>query len=185
MEKCKKSRKAINILFTISLYFLQIYIVLSLALYDSFNSLIQKYLIPFILVFAIIPTILGIINAIQTRGVARKIEKSIVKSLFIEKLILIPWFITNFIMWSVMVSGFLNPFLMIGIPIVIIIGTCTTYGYFLIINLNMIVYVITRFKRNHKKLSGLALMAIIFQFIYILDLIGDIILITQNKKNSF
>ena len=98
MEKGKKSRTVLNVLFTISLYFLQVYIILSLALYDNFSYSVQQYLVPLILVFAVIPTILGIINIVKTRGVARKVEASISTRLFIEKIALIPWFLTNFIM---------------------------------------------------------------------------------------
>lgn len=185
MEKGKKSRTVLNVLFTISLYFLQVYIILSLALYDNFSYSVQQYLVPLILVFAVIPTILGIINIVKTRGVARKVETSISTRLFIEKIALIPWFITNFIMWFVMFTGFINPLLMVGIPIVISVGVTVTYGYFLIINLKTVVYVFARFKKKQQKISGIVLLAVIFQFIYILDLAGDVLLLIESKKNPF
>ncbi|MCQ2505078.1 MAG: hypothetical protein MJ103_07585 [Saccharofermentans sp.] len=185
MEKGKKSRTVLNVLFTISLYFLQVYIILSLALYDNFSYSVQQYLVPLILVFAVIPTILGIINIVKTRGVARKVEASISTRLFIEKIALIPWFLTNFIMWFVMFTGFINPLLMVGIPIVIGVGVTVTYGYFLIINLKTVVYVFARFKKKQQKISGIVLLAVIFQFIYILDLAGDVLLLIESKKNPF
>ena len=110
-------------------------------------------------------------------------EVELSKTVMKVKLALIPWYITNFAMCVVIVAIMLNPFLMLGIPVVIGIVAGTTYFYMLATSLPDVAYYLNKvFVKKEEKLTAGRVFAVVCLFIFCLDVIGSIILYRQNKK---
>ena len=111
-------------------------------------------------------------------------DESPAKATMIVKLALIPWYIMNFIFCFVVVAGFMNPFLMIGIPLLIAIMMSTTYLFMLATGLPDIAYVIHRGWKERIKPNGLTITGLVFLFIFCLDTLGGIFLHVGTKPNT-
>lgn len=104
-----------------------------------------------------------------------------IKRIRIYKTLMIPWFFLNYSFWSFLVGGFANPFLMMGIPLVIITGVVFTYATMMTTSL-MALAEIVRLKRAGLISNGKTLKLAVFQFIFILDIVGAIMLYYTEKK---
>ena len=113
--------------------------------------------------------ILGIKGAVKNEGPVSGIT-------VVVKVLMIPFFVVNFLLWFLAIGGMFNPFLMVGIPVVAFIGICLTYGYMLTTSLPDIVYTMIFCIRNQRKPSRLMVIGVIFEFIFMLDLVGSIML---------
>ena len=109
-------------------------------------------------------------------------NKGIAKLSMIIKLTLILWFLLNFLKWSLYVMGMLNPFLMLGIPIVIALGVLLTYFLMLSTSANNIFFIIRRIPKSNNK--GLLIVSLIFHFVFCLDVVGSIMLYIDDKKRG-
>ena len=96
------------------------------------------------------------------------------KLVMILKLALIPWYIANFALWGLLVAGMFNPFLMIGIPIVITISAIGTYVLMFSSSILNICTIIGEFKNKTLKPSGLLIAGMVLQFFFCLDALGAI-----------
>ena len=105
-----------------------------------------------------------------------KEEKNPIKTTMVVKLILIPWYIINFILGVLLVTAMLNPFLYLGIPFVIFIMIFTTYIFMITTNLANYSYMIHKLIRREWKISKLLIVSIIFSLIFCLDILGAILL---------
>ena len=63
-----------------------------------------------------------IVNGICALLSVFKDHENPTKTVLAIKLAAIPWYVANFYFWVGLAAGFLNPFLMIGLPIVIALG---------------------------------------------------------------
>ncbi len=113
--------------------------------------------------------ILAITGAVNNEGPVSGIT-------IVVKVLMIPFFAVNFLLWFFVIGGMLNPWLVLGIPVAASIGICLTYGYMLITSLPDIVYTMILCSRNKRKPEPLMVVGIIFEFIFMLDLIGSIML---------
>ena len=100
----------------------------------------------------------------------------------IVKLALIPWYLLNFFFGFLLVAGFINPFLMIGIPILIAIMMSVTYLLMVTTGFPDIAYVIHQGWKDKRKPNGLTVTGLIFLFIFCLDILGGIFLFVGTKK---
>lgn len=103
---------------------------------------------------------------------------------FIIKLVLIPWYCLNFLVCFLLVTGFLNPFLMIAIPLLIAIEVSITYIYMLCSSLQVVSYTIRQIMCKRIPLTPMLVVGIIFSFIFVLDVVGSYLLHTELKKYS-
>ena len=99
------------------------------------------------------------------------------------KLCLIPWYVLNFIIGFAFVSAFLNPFLMIAIPIIIALLVASTYVFMLTTSVGDIAYFAHTTLRRKGDISPAMTVAVIFLFIFCLDVIGAIILYKKSPKS--
>ncbi len=104
------------------------------------------------------------------------------KLVMILKLALIPWYIANFAMWGLLVAGMFNPFLMVGIPIVITISAIGTYVLMFTSSLVNICTIIGEFKNKTLKPSGLLIAGMVLQFFFCLDALGAIFTFIKCRK---
>lgn len=104
-----------------------------------------------------------------------------IKRIRIYKTVMIPWYFINFGFWVFLAGGFLNPFLMMFIPLLIIIGIGLTYASLMTTSL-MAVAEVVRLKRAGLISSKYALKLAVFQFIFILDIAGAIMIYKTEKR---
>lgn len=136
--------------------------------------LIGKFVVNFIpLNLALVSILIGFISIFKK-------PKDPTKYSMIIKLVLIPFYILNFIEWVILGIGTLNPFLFILGALLIVFGILFTYICMLATGIYNIGYVFGLIKEG--KANGLMIAALIFQFVYVLDIVGAIILYIENKK---
>lgn len=100
----------------------------------------------------------------------------------VSKLVLIPWFILNFIFCACLLMGFLNPFFMIAIPFAFAIMVTTTYCYMIATSLPDITWFIRLLIKRKVKISALLIFSIVFLFFFCLDIVGGILFHVATKE---
>ncbi|MGN0813191.1 MAG: hypothetical protein ACI4MQ_06770 [Candidatus Coproplasma sp.] len=103
---------------------------------------------------------------------------------FIIKLVLIPWYCLNFLVCFLLVAGFLNPFLMLAVPLLIGIEVSITYIYMLCSSLQIVSYTIRQIIKKRIALTPMLIVGIVFSFIFVLDIVGSYFLYSELKKYS-
>ena len=111
-----------------------------------------------------------------------RLNTSPLKTAMIVKLCLIPWYILNFLICAFLIVGFLNPWLMIAIPLLIAFEILITYIFMLSTSIHSIAYTIKFLIAHKTKPNALIIVALIFHFFFCLDVVGAIILTIENKK---
>ena len=120
--------------------------------------------------------VLSVISIFKGEGDPSKTVRTV-------KLALIPWYVLNFAMCVIMVALMFNPFMMIGIPVVIGLGMGLTYFLMLGTSLPNVAYYLRRaFVTKEEQISGARVATIILHFIFCLDVIGGILFHRQNKR---
>ncbi|MBO4538828.1 MAG: hypothetical protein J5781_01015 [Clostridia bacterium] len=104
------------------------------------------------------------------------------KITLVIKLAAIPWYVVNFYFWFGLASGFLNPFLLIALPLVIGLGVVLTYFVMLSTSLYSIAYLIRGLKKQMFPFRFVYVPAAVCHFIFCLDVVGAIWLRVLLKK---
>ncbi len=104
------------------------------------------------------------------------------KTTMIIKLLLIPWYIINFMICCFLVVGFLNPWLFLAAPIVLCILVAITYILMISTSLFDIAYIINKMAKKEIKVKGSIITSIIFLCMFFFDIIGSIILYIKTKE---
>lgn len=100
------------------------------------------------------------------------------------KIILIPWYIFNFIVCILLIAGFLNPWLLIAVPIIVCILVGITYIFMLTTSLQAICYTIRKLSKKEETVRPIIIIGIVFLFCFCLDLIGALLLRIAIKDNK-
>lgn len=194
MDKYKKRIRLLTLLQVISLY--AIYFILEILgtsyKYAEAPAALNWLIVIGYLLIACIPNILGIICCVSAFSVASKEsyeepidpKSTLISTFFVRKMTLIGWFIMNGIIWLMLVAGLGNPFLFWSIPLAMFIGFCATYIYTLMVNLPKFIYVVVRLMKRKKKPTASIIVALIFQFFFCLDYVGDFLLRKENLKGN-
>ena len=98
------------------------------------------------------------------------------------KLLMIPFFGINIYLWLFLLSGMLNPFLLLGIPAAGGIGIVLTYIYMLMTGLPDVIYSIIFLIRSRKKPSVIMVVGMLMMFVFVLDIVGAFMLKAAYKK---
>ena len=117
----------------------------------SFNFKLIGIEVGIFAVCALIAFILGIIAGVKN-------TKPMTNITFILKLVMIPFFIINLVMWLCLVAGLMNPFTFLGIPFAIAIGACLTYFYMIATGLPDVMFAIIYHIKNKKKQTNVRLL---------------------------
>lgn len=168
--------KIMLILTLVTLYVMQGFVYFKIR--GVLNSMTEFSVLDLIVPLALlgVSTLLGITALVLGITGAVKNEGPVSYITVVVKALMIPFFVINFLLWILGIGGMLNPFLMLGIPVVAFIGICLTYGYMLVTSLPDIVYTMIFCIRNKRKPSRLMVIGVIFEFIFMLDLVGSIML---------
>ena len=113
-----------------------------------------------------------IVNGICALLSVFKDHENPTKTVLAIKLAAIPWYVANFYFWIGLAAGFLNPFLLIGLPIVIALGVVLTYFVMLSTSLYSIAYLIRGLKKKMFSARPAFAPAAVFHFIFCLDVAG-------------
>ena len=137
-------------------------------------------IVAFALMLLMIPVC--IFNVVVSIRSAIKGDEEIPKSTMIMKLSLIPWYALNFFIGFVICSFFLNPFVMIAIPVIIAILSTSTYILMLSTSVGDIAYSIRSCIKREWRVTPALVFALIFSFIFCLDVVGAIMLYSKSQK---
>ena len=114
---------------------------------------------------------------------AAKQEEPKTKMTVIIKALFIPFFLINITLYVLSFLGMLNPFLMWAIPLVMVIGVCLTYAYMFMSSWPDIIYMIIYLIKNKRRPKPGMVLGIIFEFFFVLDIVGAI-LVNKAYKES-
>ena len=180
-----KVNKIFLIIQTILMYIVGLFGLIAgiLVLVDVENPAIFVCLLIF-LIGTIVIFPFYIVNAIF--GIIEIFKDSVnpLKLTLIIKIIQIPWYCINFFIIFLLVAGMLNPFLMLGIPILIAISSFITYVYMVSSSIHSVAYIIHKMIKKEMKVKVLTIFALVFCFIFCLDLVGTIIIYVQDRCNE-
>ena len=135
---------------------------------DTYGDAIKGLLIgKFALGF--VPFNISLVSTIIALVMIFKEPKSTTKVSMTVKLVLIPWYILNFVEWFLLGIGTLNPLLfMLGI-ILILWGMVSTYVCMLGTSVYNISYILSLLRRNKCQNKGLMILALVFHFVFVFE----------------
>ena len=112
-----------------------------------------------------------------------KQEEPKTKMTVIIKALFIPFFLINITLYVLSFLGMLNPFLMWAIPLVMVIGVCLTYAYMFMSSWPDIIYMIIYLIKNKRRPKLGMVLGIIFEFFFVFDIVGAILIHRAYKKS--
>lgn len=115
-------------------------------------------------------------------SIFKKNNEDMTRFTMIIKLAAIPWYIMNFVLCTMLVAGMLNPFLVLGIPIMVFIFVCITYINMFVVSANNVAGIIGQLKDRTLKINPLLIVGVIFHFIFCLDILGAIFTYANHRK---
>ena len=146
------------------------------------------YDIPFGIVFIILAAmfllaafVLGCVNLAFGIAQISNPKDGMAKTVMIVKLVLMPFFVINFIIGFLTMAAFANPFLFMALWIVIPVLCVMTYAEMLVTSSYNLGALIHKIRSKQNTFGELALF-IISQFIYILDVVGAVILYARQRN---
>ena len=109
-------------------------------------------------------------------GTVKREDDPKTRTTVIIKAVMIPFFCINIYLWCVLLSGLMNPFLFLTIPIVICLGVCLTWCCMFMTSFPDIIYMIAFLIRKKKKPDIRMILGLIFEFFFLLDLVGAVLI---------
>ena len=180
-----KANKATLIAQAIGMYVmhLPLYILFIVELIPGEHGMLAKGLLIAALILMVPVFLLCVANIVLSVVSVFKGETDMSPTVMKVKLALIPWYVINFVMGVVIVAILFNPFMIIGIPVVIGILAGIAYFCMLATSLpNVGLYLRKVFVKKEELIAAPRVLPIIFHFIFCLDVVGSIIFYVQNKK---
>ena len=149
--------------------FLPAYGILNGKDFGDFNFILICVLLGVSLVAGLAALILSISGTVKGEGPLTIIT-------VVAKIIMIPFFCINLYLWIMLVGGMMNPFLLMGIPVVACVGVCLTYVYMLTTSLPDVIFSIWFCLKQKRRPTKLMIIGIICCFIFVADVAGSILL---------
>ncbi|MBO4637820.1 MAG: hypothetical protein J5685_11825 [Clostridiales bacterium] len=174
--------KVFSIVQVVFMYGLQVFACL-FTYGGLYKTLEFKIALTVFLIVAGVAFISGLVSTIAAGVSSLRGGVPCIRFFGIIKLILLPYYIINIFFWLKLIGGFMNPFLMLGIPILIIIGVCATYLYMVLTSLPAVISTAVYMKKQHRKISAIIVLALVAEFIFVLDTVGAVILMKCAGKD--
>lgn len=133
-------------------------------------------------VLAVLGCILGVANFMLGVVYLFKEKKCPYGTVMVCKLVLVPFFILNFIYIVIIFFGSLNPFLIFMLPLSIFLMVLT-YGIVLATSAYNVGYMLNKIKNGEGTILD-KLILIVCHFIFVLDVIASVVLVYRNKKRE-
>ena len=157
-------------------------VVMRLSMDVDLQESISKGLLIASLVLMLLVMPVCILNIAASIRSAVKDDPDVIKTTMVAKLSLIPWYALNFLIGYAFVGIFFNPFMMIAIPIIIALLVAATYILMLTTSVGDVAYFLRKVIKKEWRVRPSAIFAVIFLFIFCLDVVGSIILYVNSKK---
>lgn len=109
--------------------------------------------------------------------------EDLTKSTLLFKILQIPLYCANYVCWALLSAALLNPFMMIALPFVIVSGTVLTYILLLGTGVPNVMFAVGSLC-GKKAGKGRLIAAVVFHFLFVLDLPGAIILYITAKNEK-
>ncbi len=182
-----KANKILLILQTIGMYLMQspLYVVMALSYANAPKETLDAWVGPMMvtsLVLAVLLIPLCMANAVVSFVSVFAGRYSPTKVSMVVKLILIPWYVLNFLFAIILLSGFLNPFLVVAIPLVAVLLIGLTYFYMISTSFPDMAYLFYALPRGLIRSLPMAIVGFVFLFIFSLDVVGAILFHTAVKE---
>ena len=182
-----KAQKATLIAQTIGMYLmhLPLYIFFILEFIGAGNEELLKWILTATGIMMAIVIPICIANIVLSVMSVFKGKNDPSETVMKVKLALIPWYVINFAIGAVIVAIFFNPFMMIGIPVVIAALMGMAYFCMLATSLPDVAQYLRKVRKDKtEKLIGARVLPVVFLFIFCLDVVGSVILYRRNKKEE-
>lgn len=178
MKKISSIAKVLILLVIIPLYGIIAYIGFSFS-----KDTINKGILGFLAIICAVSILLNIINSIVYLIKGKEdIELKFIKTSLISKVLLMPFYIINFLFWLCVTMGFLViPGFQIFIVVTLFIALIT-YMILLSTSCYSIVAISKLYRKGKISLSS-AIVNIIFQFMFVFDIISLTIFYFKNRKS--
>ena len=181
MERNSKSGIISLILFTISMYVPHLFFWGAIALMrfgesNETNDSIIGILLIMGVVFTFVAMFIGLLGlAFGVFNSARDCADPTTTTM-VCKFLLIPWYVANFLFWLILMAGFCNPWLLLGVPLIIVLGVCITWTFVVLGSAHNLAYVWREVRMRRMDVSSMLILAIVFHFIFVFDIVGAIML---------
>ena len=177
-----KANKILLIIQTAMMYVAQlpIYVLCFIPNEASFDSLKSGLIGAYLILSALILPIC-IINAVFSIVSLFKGHNNPSKVTMVVKFALIPWFVINFVICAVLVAGFLNPWLLLAVPLLVCILVFLTYVAMISTSLPDIAFFFNKLFKKQLQSKSLLVVAVVFLFIFCLDTIGGLLFFLGSK----
>ena len=178
--------KIVILVATVVLYVMQMLIAVPLfgafVLEENWGELDNTRLsaVGILLAVALVLDLVSFVLAII--GSAKQEEPKTGMTILIKALF-IPFFLINITLYILSFLGMMNPFLMWAIPLVMCICVCLTYAYMFMSSWPDIIYMIIYLIKNKRRPKTGMVLGLIFEFFFVLDLIGAILVYRAYKKS--
>lgn len=174
----KKSGIISLIILVVTMYLSQIFFDIALILVRS-NNFTDEVVMTLIVVGFIVggvAALVGVIGCLLAIFNIFQKAKNPLTTTMVCKLALIPWYAMNFLLWLIVFAGFCNPWLILATPVVLGIGVAMTYMYVVFTGVHNLSYVIGLVKGGKMQFSAFTIVALVFHFVFVLDVVGAIML---------
>lgn len=133
------------------------------------------------LVFAIISLPLLALNIVYALiKIGKPFEDSLTFG-FVTKLCAIPFFLLNFFLCFILLAGFLNPWLLIGVPLVLALEIGMTYLVLIATSINSVIYLIRKMISKEIPLDVGAFNVVLHLF-FVLDVFSSLYLFIKYRN---
>lgn len=173
----------------IGMYLMQLPLLVAIIIdYVQINPELQTsltrglFIATFVMLVLMIP--ICIVNVVFSLVSVFKDDANPTKITMIVKLCLIPWYALNFIFELAFTAIFFNPFTFIAIPVVVAIFVLLTYLLMVTTSIADLAYAMRNTTRKKWRIKASTVFAVIFLFVFCLDVIGAIMLYFKSKKVS-
>ncbi|MBO4579355.1 MAG: isoprenylcysteine carboxylmethyltransferase family protein [Clostridiales bacterium] len=141
-------------------------------------------MLPAYLIIGCTASLLGTVAIILAAIAAIKNERSCSGLTLALKLVMIPWYIGNFILWTFLVLGLMNPFTFIGIPFAMAISVGLTYVSMLTMSLPDFIYRVVMLVKKRKRPSTRIVLGLIFSFFFVTDVVAAILFYMEDVSEE-
>ena len=139
---------------------------------------------PSLIVIGCTASALGLAAFILAVVAALKGEKSCSGLTVALKVLMIPWYAGNFVLWSFLVLGLLNPFTLIGVPFALAIAVGITYISMLTMSLPDFIYRVIILVKMRKRPSTKVILGLIFSFFFVTDVVAAFLFFMDDNSQD-
>ncbi len=176
--------KKLLISFTVFVYLMQISFVVLFAVPDAvFDAQYSILLLVPVIVLGAVAAVLGLVNLVFGFLQISRPAEDVYKTVMIIKLVLVPFFIINFVLCVMVAACFVVvPFMAIAGIIFAVLFMLMTYAITMVTSVYNICYSLYRVRTLKHGFFGM-IVPFVFQFFFVLDCVGSILFYIKEKND--